>query len=121
MSPLRAHHLGGLPRPSPSRIDRARPSTAQQGSVVGRPCAAAVIPFLDEAATPGAETHTDALLLLMIVDHREGRPGDAMKRLAVLERAHPLNRLLLLNHAASALAAKQPQAADEMLSKGIGN
>ena len=64
---------------------------------------------------------TDALLLLMIVDHREGRPGDAMKRLAVLERAHPLNRLLLVNHAASALAAKQPQAADEMLSKGIGN
>ncbi len=61
--------------------------------------------LLQEAATPGAETETDALLLLMLVDTREGRPADAMQRLASLQRAHPRNRLLPLNHGAAALAA----------------
>ena len=77
--------------------------------------------LLQEAAAPGAETETDARLLLMLVDHREARPADAAQRLAALERAHPRNRLLWLNQGASAIAAKQPQAADEMLSRGITN
>jgi tetratricopeptide (TPR) repeat protein len=75
--------------------------------------------LLQEAAAPGAETETDARLLLMIVDHREGHPGDAAERLAALERAHPRNRLLWLNQGASAIAANQAKVADEILSKGI--
>jgi len=75
--------------------------------------------LLEEAAAPGAETETDALLLLMLVDNREGRPADAMRRLASLQRAHPRNRLLPLNHGAAALAAGQPLEAEAALSPGI--
>jgi len=75
--------------------------------------------LLSEAATHGAETESDALLLLMIVDNREARPADALARLAYLQRLHPGNRLLLLNHGATALAARRHQEAEDILSKGI--
>jgi tetratricopeptide (TPR) repeat protein len=75
--------------------------------------------LLKEAAIQGTETETDALLLLMIVDNREGRPTDALPRLAYLQRLHPRNRLLALNHAATALAAGQPHEAEQALSPGI--
>jgi tetratricopeptide (TPR) repeat protein len=75
--------------------------------------------LLEEAASDGAETETDARLLLMLVENREDRPADALRRLASLQRAHPGNRLLWLNQGASALAAGQPQEAEQMLSKGI--
>jgi hypothetical protein len=77
--------------------------------------------LLREAATPGAATESDALLLLMIIDHRDGRPADARERLVFLQRKHPKNRLLLLNHGASALAAQHPEEADQVLSKGIAD
>ena len=75
--------------------------------------------LLREAATQGTETETDALLLLMIVDNREGRPTDALPRLAYLQRLHPRNRLLWLNQAAAALAAGRPHEAEHALSPGI--
>lgn len=75
--------------------------------------------LLTEAATEGAETETDALLLLTIVDNREGRPADALPRLAYLERLHPRNRLLSLNRGAAALAAGRPLEAEQVLSKWI--
>lgn len=75
--------------------------------------------LLREAATQGTETEPDALLLLMIVDNREGRPTDALQRLTYLQRLHPRNRLLWLNHGATALAAGQPHEAEQVLSQGI--
>jgi Flp pilus assembly protein TadD len=75
--------------------------------------------LLREAGMQGADTETDALLLLMIVDNREGRPTDALARLTYLQRLHPRNRLLSLNHAASALAAARPHEAEQALSPGI--
>jgi tetratricopeptide (TPR) repeat protein len=75
--------------------------------------------LLEEAASHGTETESDALLLLLIVDHREGRPADALPRLVYLEGLHPRNRLLLLNHGATALAAGRPLEAEQVLSKGI--
>jgi tetratricopeptide (TPR) repeat protein len=75
--------------------------------------------LLREAATHGTETETDALLLLMIVDNREGRPTDALQRLSYLQRLHPRNRLLWLNHGATALAASQLHEAERVLSPGI--
>ena len=77
--------------------------------------------LLREAALPEAETETDALLLLMIVDNREGRHTDALQRLAYLQRSHPGNRLLRLNRGATALAAGQPHETDEVLSEGIAS
>jgi tetratricopeptide (TPR) repeat protein len=73
--------------------------------------------LLREAATPGAETETDALLLEMIVELREGRHHDALQHLQQLRRAHPRNRLLSLNYAVAALAATQPAVADQVLTE----
>ena len=77
------------------------------------------IKLLEEAASEGAETATDARLLLMLVDNRESRPADAVRRLVSLQHAHPGNRLLWLNQGASALAAGEPEEAEQALSKGI--
>ena len=79
----------------------------------------AALVLLREAASPGTETETDALLLLMIVDNREGHHADALDRLAYLQRAHPRNRLLYLNQGATALAAGRPDVAERLLSAGI--
>jgi tetratricopeptide (TPR) repeat protein len=75
--------------------------------------------LLAEAATPGAETQSDADLLLMIIDHREGRHADGVRRLDRLRRKHTRNRLLWLNQAASALAADRPAVAEQLLSEGL--
>jgi tetratricopeptide (TPR) repeat protein len=75
--------------------------------------------LLAEASTPGTDTETDALLLLMIVDNREGRPDDAIHRLAHLRQLHPGNRLLWLNHGAAEMAAHRPGDADLTLTDGI--
>ena len=79
----------------------------------------AALALLAEASTPGLATETDALLLLMIVDNREGRPTDAIHRLAHLQQLHAGNRLLWLNRGAAAMAAERPQEADLVLSDGI--
>ncbi len=59
--------------------------------------------------------------LLMVIDNREGRPADAVRRLEYLRRQHPGNRLLTLNHGAAALAATQPLEAVRVLSEGLTN
>jgi Flp pilus assembly protein TadD len=55
----------------------------------------------------------------MIVDNRERRPVDALQRLTRLEGAYPRNRLLRLNHGATALMAGQPDEVQQVLSPGI--
>ncbi|MEP6593224.1 MAG: hypothetical protein ABJC51_06000, partial [Acidobacteriota bacterium] len=67
------------------------------------------------------ETESDALMLLMIIDNREARPADAVRRLAYLRRRHPGNRLLTLNHGAAAMAATRPLEAVRVLSEGLAN
>lgn len=79
----------------------------------------AALALLAEASTPGSETETDALLLLMIVDNREGRPADSIERLSHLQRLHSRNRLLWLNRGAAAMAAQRPQEADLTLTDGF--
>jgi hypothetical protein len=65
---------------------------AQLGGLSGN--REAGLALLAEAATPGSETESDAELLLLIVDRREGRYVDGLQRLdrraeakAELERA----------------------------------
>ncbi len=77
--------------------------------------------LLHEAATFGTETEFDALMLLVIIDNREGRPAEAIRRLEYLRRRHPGNRLLTLNQGAAALAATQPLEAVRVLSDGLTN
>lgn len=75
--------------------------------------------LLEEAAAPGADTQSDALMLLMIVDNREGRHQDAITRLKHLQDRHAGNRLLWLNHGAAALSAGRPLEAEQALSAGM--
>ncbi len=75
--------------------------------------------LLEEAASPGAETESDALLLLMIVYNREGRRADAADRLARLQARFPRNRLLALNAAATAIDAGRFDAAERQLADGV--
>lgn len=60
---------------------------------------------LERAASPSAETSTDAALLLMTIYNREGRHADAMRHLHHLVSRYPGNRLLRLNLAMTALDA----------------
>lgn len=77
------------------------------------------IAFLEAAAAPPAETETDASLLLVIVYNREGRHAEALRHLRQLREQHPGNRLLVLNTAATALAASDPAAAAETISASL--
>ena len=77
------------------------------------------IALLEIAAGEGADTATDASLVLMTVYNREGRAEDAFRHLARLQRRHPGNRLLRLNTAASALASGKPQIAEREVTLGL--
>lgn len=71
------------------------------------------IKLLEFAASPPAETATDASLVLTVVYNRERRHAEAMRHLTQLRGRHPQNRLLVLNAAATALVASEPaRAAD---------
>ena len=75
--------------------------------------------LLHEAATPGASTETDALLLLVVLKAREGRHVEAIEHLRFLQCRYPRNRLLWLNLGAALLAAREPEEAEAALSRGV--
>jgi len=75
--------------------------------------------LLEEAASSGAETESDALLLLMIIDNREGRHSDAVQRIRRLQQRHPDNRLWWLNDGATELQAGRAADAMRALTEGL--
>jgi len=77
--------------------------------------------LLHEAATPGAATETDARLLLIVLEAREGRHAEVVDHLRVLQCRYPRNRLLWLNQGAALLAAHEPEEAGAALSRGIAD
>lgn len=77
------------------------------------------IALLETAAASSAETATDASLLLMIGYNREGRHADAMWHLHQPRERLPRNRLLVLNAAATTLAACDAAAAAASITKGL--
>lgn len=77
------------------------------------------IRLIEEAASAGAETEADALLVLMIIYNREGEHSDALGRLDRLQTQFPTNRLLSLNGGATALDARQFDEADRRLSAAM--
>ena len=74
---------------------------------------------LEEAASPGAETEADALLVLMVVYNREGNRAQAAEKLSRLQARFPRNRLLWLNAAATAIDAKEFEAAERLIADGL--
>ena len=88
--------------------------------VVGLPSnRAEALRRLEEAASPGTETESDALLLLMVVYNREGNGSEAAERLGRLQSRFPRNRLLWLNAAATAIEARRFDAAEHALEDGL--
>jgi hypothetical protein len=77
------------------------------------------IELLELAASPSAATATDASLLLTIVYNRERRHADAMQHLERLQQRHRENRLVVLNVAATALAASDASRAAEAITGGL--
>lgn len=77
------------------------------------------ISLLEEAASPGSETETDALLVLMVVYNREGRYSEASERLVRLRSRFPSNRLITLNEGATAIEWKQFGPAESRLREGL--
>jgi len=75
--------------------------------------------LLEEAASVGADTEPDALLLLMIAYNREGRHAEATERLRRLETDFPHNRLIALNAATTALEAGLFGTAERRLSEAL--
>ena len=77
------------------------------------------IELLEFASTPPADTATDASLLLTVVYNRERRYSAAMQHLERLRERHPGNRLLVLNAAATALAASRPADAAKTITEAL--
>ena len=76
---------------------------------------------LEQAASAGADTEADALLVLMVIYNREGNHAAALERLARLRGRFPQNRLLYLNAAVTALEAGQYDNAERDLAAGLAS
>jgi tetratricopeptide (TPR) repeat protein len=74
--------------------------------------------LMEDAASQGASTEDDALLVLMVVYNREGRFAEAQDRLSRLQSRFPGNRLLWLNAVATAIEANDFAAAERELVAG---
>lgn len=78
------------------------------------------VQMLEATAAGRTEARTDAMFALVLVYNRERRYDEAMRVLADLRRLYPKNRLVVLEHGATALRAGQAQLADRVLSEGLG-
>lgn len=77
------------------------------------------IRLVEEAAASGAEASVDAKFALVLLYNRESRYAGAARVLEDLQRVFPRNRLLWLEAGATALRARQPAAAERLLSDGL--
>jgi tetratricopeptide (TPR) repeat protein len=77
------------------------------------------IRLLEEASAVGAATRTDALLVLVVIDVREGRYAEARRRAGLLRAMYPGNRLLAMNHGVAALLAGEAGEAHDAFTGGI--
>jgi len=73
----------------------------------------------ETAAAPRAENRTDAQFALVLLYNRERRYDDASRILALLHKAYPRNRLIVLEAGATALRAGRAQEADATLTEGL--
>lgn len=77
------------------------------------------IQMIEDCAASSADNHTDAQFALVLLYNREHRYDAAMRVLEELRRRYPRNRLLLLEHGATAARANKPALAEQLLTEGI--
>jgi Flp pilus assembly protein TadD len=75
--------------------------------------------MIEEAAAFGSDTQAEAQFALVLLYNRERRFPDALRVVAELERRFPRNRLLWLEHGATALRAGRPEEAERALETGF--
>lgn len=77
------------------------------------------IRMLEEAAAYDGDSRTDAMFALILVYNREKRYDEALRVLQDLRRVYPRNRLVVLEHGATALRAGRARQADSILTEGL--
>lgn len=77
------------------------------------------IQMLEATAASSSEARTDAMFALILVYNREKQYDDAIRVLENLRRLYPRNRLVVLEHGATALRAGRAQQADAILTEGL--
>lgn len=77
------------------------------------------IAMLERAAAGQGEARTDAMFALVLVYNREQRYEDAFRILRQLRELYPRNRLVVLEHASTALRAGRAAEAEAMLTEGL--
>ena len=77
------------------------------------------IGMLERAAAGQGEARTDAMFALVLVYNREKRYDDAFRILRQLRELYPRNRLVVLEHASTALRAGRAAEAETMLTEGL--
>ncbi len=78
------------------------------------------IAMLQRTAAGTSEANTDAMFALVLVYNRERRYAEAVQILGELRKRYPRNRLLLLEAGATELRGGRAQAADDLLTEGLG-
>lgn len=78
------------------------------------------IELLERAAAYNADSQTEARFALILVYNRERRFDEALRVIGELQGQFPRNRLLALEHGATALRAGRAADAERVLSEGIG-
>ena len=77
------------------------------------------IQLLERAAAGSGEARTDAMAALVLVYNRERRFDDALRLLRQLRDLYPRNRLMVLEHGATALRGGRAAEAEVILSGGL--
>lgn len=77
--------------------------------------------MIEEAAAYDSDTRAEAQFALVLLYNRERRYEDALRVIAALQRRFPRNRLLWLEHGATALRASRWQEADRELAAGFAS
>ncbi len=79
------------------------------------------IEMLERAAGGSGEARTDAMFALVLVYNRERRFDEASRVLRALREAYPRNRLVVLEHGATALRGGRAAEAESILTAGLAS
>jgi tetratricopeptide (TPR) repeat protein len=77
------------------------------------------IRMIEEAAVYNSDVQSEARFALVLLYNREGRYLDALKVIRELQSLYPRNRLLWLEHGATAIRAGRPGETEAALTEGL--
>ena len=75
--------------------------------------------MLQQTASRGADSRTDAMFALVLLHNRERRYDEALRTLSELRKMYPRNRLVVLEAGSTALRAGRPSDGRALLTEGL--